>query len=103
MTVQARQRGKCIFTTTLSFMREGSGGESTLDHGWDMPEGVREGLKQMLQEEKNVEDEEGAPMGVEAEGPFVSKRLGISNSAYHLAGPRHRGYRQPKLTSFPPR
>lgn len=79
-TVQARQRGKCIFTTTLSFMREGSGGEITVDHGWDMPEGVREGLEQILQEEKDAEDEEGGYHGVEVEGPFVSKRLGISNN-----------------------
>ena len=83
-TVQARQRGKCIFTTTLSFMREGSGGKTTVDHGWDMPKGVREGLEQMLQEEKDSEDSESARNGVEAEGPFVSKRLGISNSVYLL-------------------
>lgn len=79
-TVQARQRGKCIFTTTLSFMREGSGGEITVDHGWDMPEGVREGLEQILQEEDDAKDKESASNGVEAEGPFVSKRLGITNS-----------------------
>lgn len=59
-------------------MREGSGGETTLDHGWDMPAGVREGLNQILQEEKNADDEDGGPNGVEAEGPFVSKSLGIS-------------------------
>lgn len=60
-------------------MREDSGGEITVDHGWDMPEGVREGLEQMLEEEKDAEDEEAGRNGVEAEGPFVSKRLGISN------------------------
>ena len=75
-TVQARQRGRCIFTTTLSFMREGSGGEITVDHGWDMPEGVREMLERILQKE-NAEDKEGESMGVEAQGPFVSKRLGM--------------------------
>lgn len=78
-TVQARQRGKCIFTTTLSFMREGSGGETTLDHGWDMPEGVREALDRILQGE-HAEDEGYTPMSVEAHGPYISKRLGISNS-----------------------
>ncbi|KAL9107768.1 MAG: hypothetical protein Q9227_007390 [Pyrenula ochraceoflavens] len=31
-TVQARQKGKCIFTTTMSFMREGSGGAKTVEH-----------------------------------------------------------------------
>ena len=81
-TVQARQRGKCIFTTTLSFMREGSGGGVTVDHGWDMPEGVREGLERMLQEERSSEDGDGAPNGVEVEGPFISKRLGMTNSEY---------------------
>lgn len=78
-TVQARQRGKCIFTTTLSFMREGSGGESTVDHGWDLPEGVREGLDEILRGEKDDEDKEAGPMGVEQMGPFISKRLGIAN------------------------
>ena len=81
-TVQARQRGKCIFTTTLSFMREGSGGGVTVDHGWDMPEGVREGLERMLQEEKKPEDRDGASNGVEVEGPFISKRLGMANSEW---------------------
>lgn len=78
-TVQARQRGKCIFTTTLSFMREGSGGQTTVDHGWDMPEGVREGLERILQEEDADEQGDESSM-VEAQGPYVSKRLGISNS-----------------------
>lgn len=36
-TVQARQRGRCIFTTTISFMRAGSGGERTVDHQSKMP------------------------------------------------------------------
>jgi acyl-CoA thioesterase 8 len=31
-TVQARQRGKCIFTTTMSFVRENSGGPKTVNH-----------------------------------------------------------------------
>ena len=59
-------------------MREGSSGETTVDHGWDMPEGVREGLERILQEE-DAEDKEGESSEVEAEGPFVSKRLGMSN------------------------
>ena len=36
-TVQARQRGKCIFTTTLSFMKEGSGGKRKVEHAVAMP------------------------------------------------------------------
>ena len=39
-TVQARQRGRCISTTTISFMREGSGGELTLEHQSSMPRDV---------------------------------------------------------------
>ena len=77
-TVQARQRGKCIFTTTLSFMREGSGGETTVDHGWDMPEGAEEKLEQVLREERD-EDDDGESNGVKAQGPFISNRLGMSN------------------------
>ena len=81
-TVQARQRGKCIFTTTASFMREGSGGESTVDHGWDMPEGVREGLDEILQGEIDEDYEDAGPNGVESSGPYISKILGIANSKY---------------------
>jgi acyl-CoA thioesterase len=36
-TVQARQRGRCIFTTTISFMKEGSGGEVKVEHQSPMP------------------------------------------------------------------
>ncbi|UJO13264.1 Acyl-coenzyme A thioesterase 8 [Fulvia fulva] len=37
-TVQARQRGQPIFTTTLSFTREGSGGKQTVEHQAKMPD-----------------------------------------------------------------
>ena len=37
-TVQARQRGKCIFTTTLSFMKFGSAGEEMVQHHIPMPD-----------------------------------------------------------------
>ncbi|OLN96507.1 Acyl-coenzyme A thioesterase 8 [Colletotrichum chlorophyti] len=40
-TVQARQRGRCIFTTTVSFVKEGSGGEKQLRHAAPLPNGVR--------------------------------------------------------------
>lgn len=39
-TVQARQKGRCIFTTTISFMRGGSGGERCVEHASTMPEGL---------------------------------------------------------------
>ena len=59
-------------------MREDSGGKVTVDHGWDMPEGVREGLERVLQEEY-AEDKAGEPNGLEAEGPFIAKKLGMFN------------------------
>ncbi|THX06584.1 Thioesterase/thiol ester dehydrase-isomerase [Aureobasidium pullulans] len=37
-TVQARQRGRPIFTTTMSFVRENSGGSERVEHAVDMPE-----------------------------------------------------------------
>ncbi|PNY27205.1 Acyl-coenzyme A thioesterase 8 [Tolypocladium capitatum] len=39
-TVQARQRGRCIFTTTISFVRVGSGGRVSLHHTVPLPDGV---------------------------------------------------------------
>lgn len=39
-TVQARQRGRCIFTTTISFVREGSAGEGQVSHASSLPAGV---------------------------------------------------------------
>ncbi|KAI1486850.1 acyl-CoA thioesterase II [Biscogniauxia mediterranea] len=39
-TVQARQRGACIFTVTCSFVREGSGGAQAVSHAAPFPEGV---------------------------------------------------------------
>ena len=44
-TVQARQRGKAIFTTTCSFVREGSGGMRSLEHGVGLPLGVEKELE----------------------------------------------------------
>ena len=62
-------------------MREGSGGETTVDHGWDMPDGVREGLEQISQEAA-IENKEAEFDGVEAKGPFVSKSLGLYNGVW---------------------
>jgi acyl-CoA thioesterase II len=39
-TVQARQRGACIFTTTLSFMKKDSGGAQKVEHAVPMPTDV---------------------------------------------------------------
>ena len=85
-TVQARQRGKCIFTTTISFVAEGSGGKESLQHGWDMPEDAKERLERVLQEEKaaNQKDcSDGTPFTEKADNwPFTAKRLGIANSEH---------------------
>ena len=76
-TVQARQRGKCIFTTTLSFVREGSAGKETIEHGVGLPDGV---LKELEQRE-NAEREKGdESLGDGGGGPFETIRLGIHNS-----------------------
>ncbi|KAI9831048.1 MAG: hypothetical protein M1819_005286 [Sarea resinae] len=47
-TVQARQRGKCIFTVTMSFVRDGSGGKEVVEHAVGMPDfpGPIEGKEQ---------------------------------------------------------
>jgi acyl-CoA thioesterase II len=69
-TVQARQRGRPIFTTTLSFSRVGSGGEKTIHHAVPKPE-----VKL---------PEEAAPGSLKAlsnagDGPFESRKAGILN------------------------
>ena len=87
-TVQARQRGKCIFTTTASFMREGSGGDIALSHGWDIPEGVREGLEELVKadgREDDKDDKDGDPNGVQSMGPLISRRLPIKDGKVPLA------------------
>ena len=75
-TVQARQRGKCIFTTTMSFVREGSAGKDMVEHEMAFPNGVEEGL-----DEAGV-DKDGEPdeaMGVQASGPFESRIISTLN------------------------
>ncbi|KAL1959174.1 hypothetical protein VTO42DRAFT_2679 [Malbranchea cinnamomea] len=61
-TVQARQQGRPIFTTTLSFDREGSGGEKKAEHTIAMPE-------------VPLPEANGEP----GNGPFESRRAGIVN------------------------
>lgn len=69
-TVQARQRGKCIFTTTMSFAREDSGGAITVQHGSPMPEGIH------APEPDLGTDEGDQEMG---SSPFESRRIEILN------------------------
>ncbi|KAL9019784.1 MAG: hypothetical protein Q9185_002928 [Variospora sp. 1 TL-2023] len=79
-TVQARQKGKCIFTTTLSFVREGSAGKATVDHGWTMSEDTVAKLDAALKEQDAVTDTDAEALGVQGFGPFESIRLPIENN-----------------------
>ncbi|KAH7055842.1 thioesterase-like superfamily-domain-containing protein [Macrophomina phaseolina] len=67
-TVQARQRGKVIFTTTLSFVKSNSAGKRTVEHAYAMPDvpGPR--------------DEEMPRFPQGEDGPFESQRLDIDNN-----------------------
>lgn len=67
-TVQARQKGKPIFTTTMSFVRENSGGKEVVEHAMDMP-----------QVAPAVDNKDVKP-GNDNPGPFVSQRVGILNN-----------------------
>ncbi|CAL3962269.1 unnamed protein product [Diplocarpon coronariae] len=65
-TVQARQRGKAIFTTTLSFMREDSWGKKTVKHAVAFPDGVVK------------PEDDGQEIG-DGQSPFISRRIEIVN------------------------
>lgn len=66
-TVQARQRGRPIFTTTISFNREGNGGEKKAEHAFPMPD------------VSLPDDNGGKAAGSSGRGPFQSSRAGIVN------------------------
>ncbi|EAU39481.1 conserved hypothetical protein [Aspergillus terreus NIH2624] len=68
-TVQARQRGRPIFTTTLSFSRANSGGKKRLEHATPMPDIPSPEEASPL---KKAFDETGG-------GPFESEKAGIVN------------------------
>ncbi|GAB7354974.1 hypothetical protein MBLNU459_g5588t1 [Dothideomycetes sp. NU459] len=65
-TVQARQRGQPIFTTTMSFVRQNSGGTKLVEHAMEMPP-VRDPV-----------EEEDMALGGDG-SPFQSQRLEILN------------------------
>lgn len=69
-TVQARQRGKCIFTTTMSFTRENSAGAKKVFHAVPLPQGIAEPV------EDSEHDQDG---GDENGSPFKSQRIEILN------------------------
>ncbi len=64
-TVQARQRGKCIFTTTMSFVREKSGGKHTVSHAVPLPQDI------LQPDDSDILEGGGSP--------FVSHRVEILN------------------------
>ncbi|KAK3624354.1 acyl-CoA thioesterase [Elasticomyces elasticus] len=68
-TVQARQRGAPIFTTTLSFMREGSGGKKLVEHAHHMPDVPFPS-----------DEQPGEDLLRGANSPFVSQRIDILNN-----------------------
>ena len=63
-TVQARQRGAVIFTTTCSFTREGSAGERKVEHATMMP---------------SVQGPIDSPPSLDTRSPFESQRIDILN------------------------
>ncbi|KAK4575024.1 acyl-CoA thioesterase [Recurvomyces mirabilis] len=69
-TVQARQRGQPIFTTTLSFTREGSGGKKQVQHAAYMPAGIS----------PPAEEGPGLDMLRGPSSPFLSQRIETLNN-----------------------
>lgn len=65
-TVQARQRGKAIFTTTMSFTRENSGGDRTVEHAVPLPGTV-------------LPPDDMEDMDLDGNAPFISRRIEILN------------------------
>lgn len=72
-TVQARQRGKCIFTTTLSFVRENSAGSQTVNHAAPLPKDIRLPVEP-------TSDESKVERAVTGGSPFESQRIEILNA-----------------------
>lgn len=75
-TVQARQRGKCIFTVTASFVRRGSGGppSNQVRHAQPMPTDASTGQKLRPPPDDFADEPEFA-----ATGPFQNFRIEITN------------------------
>lgn len=69
-TVQARQRGKVIFTTTISFVRQNAGGEKLVEHSAEMPTDIPGPIEGM----------DDLDYGGASTGPFQSQRIEILNS-----------------------
>jgi acyl-CoA thioesterase 8 len=74
-TVQARQRGKVIFTTTMSFVRQNSGGDQKVEHAHPMPKVPGPS-----------DDQDDVDLNGDNKGPFQSYRLDIENGTPHVRG-----------------
>ncbi|UKZ82368.1 hypothetical protein TrVFT333_010156 [Trichoderma virens FT-333] len=68
-TVQARQKGNCIFTTTISFVRENSGGEKQIRHAAALPDA------EMPDPSWDDEDQVWSRAG-----PFKSRRIELKDA-----------------------
>jgi acyl-CoA thioesterase II len=87
-TVQARQKGKVIFTTTMSFMKEGSGGKKLVEHFRPMP--FVPGPE---------EDSLGSVLSGDR-GPVISRSIDIWNSG--LTTHSYQGAHKPRLLPVSP-
>jgi acyl-CoA thioesterase 8 len=75
-TVQARQRGKVIFTTTMSFVKQNSGGKKKVEHVHPMPD-----VPQPIEGMDDMEGQSG-------HSPFQSQRMAIENGGhFHMLAP----------------
>ncbi|TID18045.1 2-isopropylmalate synthase [Venturia nashicola] len=70
-TVQARQRGNVIFTTTMQFVRSNAGGKEVLEHTSPMP---------YVPGPKEVADFGDLRLPHGADGPVMSQRIDIMNN-----------------------
>jgi acyl-CoA thioesterase 8 len=82
-TVQARQRGKCIFTTTISFARESPDGDKEVRHAAPMPLGVS----------APPDDWEPHPDSLQ-QGPFYSRGIEVINGKDKTKKPHERKTQQ---------
>ncbi|KAH7019097.1 thioesterase-like superfamily-domain-containing protein [Ilyonectria destructans] len=82
-TVQARQQGRCIFTTTISFVREATGGKKQVRHAAPLPDGIV----------APADDWDGEPEWARS-GPFQSHRIEVLRGRDPDAQPYERKCRQ---------
>lgn len=81
--MQARQKGRCIFTTTISFTKEASGGEKQARHAASLPEGVV----------PPADDWDAEPDWARI-GPFQSHKIEVLRAKDDTAQPYERKCRQ---------